>query len=1040
MKSRFDSTDLVAILLELKDVIGMRLSQVYDIDHKTYLFKLARQEEKCTILVESGIRIHKTDYEWPKSVAPHGFTMKLRKHIKNKRVEAINQLGVDRVVDMQFGINEACYHILIELYDKGNIVLTDNEYTILNILRPRTVGDEDVRLVVREKYPVELARKEESLSNDKLLEILKTVKEGDLLKKVLIPHLMCGPALIEHALLSVGFPPNYKIGKDYDFLDVSQIMLAVKKSEEIMKSLSNSLSSGYIIQKAVKGVSSNQNEKSEVLTFIEFHPMLYLQHKKSPYSEFPTFNKATDHFFSNLESQKIDIKTLQKEKEALKKLENIKKDHDSRIGTLQKAQLEDQRKAQYIEVNLDLVQSAILTIQSAIANQISWINIWNLIQDAQKQGDPIAKSIKGLKLDTNHFTMILYNPFIRSNVDDDDDDDNNNNNNNNNNNSDVYNTDNLDDKPCIVDIDLDLSAYGNARKYYDHKKHAAKKQQKTIESTVKAYKSAEKKAKETLKEVAVTSNIMKARKTFWFEKFLWFISSENYIVIAGRDIQQNELIVKRYMKAGDIYVHAELHGASSVVIKNPSGKPIPPKTLNEAGAMAICYSAAWNEKIVTSAWWVYHHQVTKTAPTGEYLVPGSFMIRGKKNFLPPSHLIVGFGFLFKLDEDSIERHLDERKLKIEEEEEKLNECDTVECNLETEIDLSKFSDTESNSSDIPAEVNKQINDENTSDSLKLNPKDQSDTSSLEKIYENENFSNQSFEESVNFPDTVVKLSNLSIEDTKDSNSTILGNEQQIIHSGKIAKTQKTVNSQSQVFKNQKEKKLNNQEQNPQNQQKRGQKSKLKKIKEKYKDQDEEERQLRMEILASSGNKKKQENDSKKKKREKKENKEMQHQNKQLKQKIQQSNNLKNENIVNMEADSSSGNVATCELKNEKNSKQEQENSDEEVDVTEDILRQNEDEKTLNSLTGCPVSEDTLLFAVPVCAPYSAMQNYKFKVKVVPGSGKRGKAAKTALNIFINDKSTTSREKDLLKSTKEQDICRNMPGKVKLSISAMNKKK
>jgi hypothetical protein len=28
-------------------------------------------------------------------------------------------------------------------------------------------------------------------------------------------------------------------------------------------------------------------------------------------------------------------------------------------------------------------------------------------------------------------------------------------------------------------------------------------------------------------------------------------------------------------------------------------------------------------------------QVSKTAPTGEYLPTGSFMIRGKKNFLPP---------------------------------------------------------------------------------------------------------------------------------------------------------------------------------------------------------------------------------------------------------------------------------------------------------------------------------------------------------------------------------------------------------------------
>jgi len=41
-------------------------------------------------------------------------------------------------------------------------------------------------------------------------------------------------------------------------------------------------------------------------------------------------------------------------------------------------------------------------------------------------------------------------------------------------------------------------------------------------------------------------------------------------------------------------------------------------------------------------------QVSKTAPTGEYLTVGSFMIRGKKNFLPPNPLVMGFAFLFKL--------------------------------------------------------------------------------------------------------------------------------------------------------------------------------------------------------------------------------------------------------------------------------------------------------------------------------------------------------------------------------------------------------
>lgn len=49
--------------------------------------------------------------------------------------------------------------------------------------------------------------------------------------------------------------------------------------------------------------------------------------------------------------------------------------------------------------------------------------------------------------------------------------------------------------------------------------------------------------------------------------------------------------------------------------------------------MAICNSAAWDAKVVTSAWWVYPDQVSKTAPTGEYLTTGSFMIRGELGVL-----------------------------------------------------------------------------------------------------------------------------------------------------------------------------------------------------------------------------------------------------------------------------------------------------------------------------------------------------------------------------------------------------------------------
>jgi NFACT protein C-terminal domain len=68
------------------------------------------------------------------------------------------------------------------------------------------------------------------------------------------------------------------------------------------------------------------------------------------------------------------------------------------------------------------------------------------------------------------------------------------------------------------------------------------------------------------------------------------------------------------------------------------------------------------------AWWVESHQVSKTAPTGEYLTVGSFMIRGKKTFLPPTQLEMGLAVMFRLatpegtlDPATYTRHKNDRR-------------------------------------------------------------------------------------------------------------------------------------------------------------------------------------------------------------------------------------------------------------------------------------------------------------------------------------------------------------------------------------------
>ena len=45
---------------------------------------------------------------------------------------------------------------------------------------------------------------------------------------------------------------------------------------------------------------------------------------------------------------------------------------------------------------------------------------------------------------------------------------------------------------------------------------------------------------------------------------------------------------------------------------------------------------------------------------------------------------------------------------------------------------------------------------------------------------------------------------------------------------------------------------------------------------------------------------------------------------------------------------------------------------------------------LDSFTAQPRPDDVLLYCLPVCAPYFAMQTFKFRVKLTPGQGKKGK--------------------------------------------------
>src|SRR5579862_9669957 len=75
------------------------------------------------------------------------------------------------------------------------------------------------------------------------------------------------------------------------------------------------------------------------------------------------------------------------------------------------------------------------------------------------------------------------------------------------------------------------------------------------------------------------------------------IEGQMGLMNSARDGQQTELLIRRYFRKGDIYVHSDIQGSSVVIIKNTSETGvIPPGTLSQAGIMAIATSRAWEVK------------------------------------------------------------------------------------------------------------------------------------------------------------------------------------------------------------------------------------------------------------------------------------------------------------------------------------------------------------------------------------------------------------------------------------------------------------
>ena len=1047
----------------------------------------------------------------------------MRKHIRTRRLEKLEQLGVDRVVDFTFGAEEKAYHLIVEFFAKGNVVLTDYQYKIISILRTHSKEAEAGLFAVGETYPITTRLQSDGISKPTLAQTIKTAIEKErnaalapteenpenpqptqkkkqqkkapavptlTVKNLLNNYLDYGTGFVEHCLLTAdvlasnlnlldnAHPDTLKLISEVDNVIASsnvetpildKLVSAFKQVDDFIMRIKTEKQRGYILLKEIvqqqvldevtvenpflppkKEPTENGEPSSEepvvepeiVLNdlqlkqielmkqekrlsikrdqYDDFTPFLFEQvRRKIPADknqikviEFDSFDRSADEFFSAIEAKKIESQKSSIENTVEKKMSKVKREQELKLQELQASFDKYETIATLIETHYEIVDQAIQVICSALAQSQSWETIKQIIKE-HRDVDPIAAMIHKLKLESSQITVTLPPPSI----DDDDEDEfeyeesDEENDDEDEESDDEEKKEKKSDKkkkeePMRIDIDISLTAHANAAKYYSLRKKSGENKEKAAFASKKAIKKTEQKTLESAKKSQIKSEITIRRKRFWFEKFYWFITSENYLVLGGRDAQQNELVVKRYMRKGDIYIHADVHGASSCIIKNPTGEPIPPLSLQEAGMFCVCRSVAWDNKVMSSAYWVYDHQVSKTAPTGEYLTVGSFMIRGKKNFLPPSPLVMGFAVMFKVDESCIPNHIQERKprMSIEEASEYLTKVSdsfandyydnesTTTGTLEEETSTEKKEETTVTTTTSANETTEEETDPEVNHSSKV---------TNEEILEIEEEDNQNEEEEKtegNDKKRALSAKEKKILQRLKKKGMTEQAARELIFSGQAtedSKSQKEDAKKQDEETEDSENTENDKSTLPTHKPKGMKRGKWKKLKTKYADQDEEERQVMIELIGNKPKERPKEDEMKQVQKKKEE-----EQRKKKQEQAEIKKFLADENIPFMD--------------------------DEDKEKLTEI----------DSLTGQPRDDDIFLFAIPVCAPYTCLKNYTYKVKLVPAgtNTKKGKVGKEAIAIMRSESKNLPMVEACIKSIDEADIGGCLVGNCRIASS------
>jgi predicted ribosome quality control (RQC) complex YloA/Tae2 family protein len=542
--------DTRAITAELVDKLPLWIDKVYQFDSRTLSIRLnGENKAHYQFIVEAGRRAHfvKDLPEPPKN--PPQFAMLLRKYISGGKVLAIRQHGLERIIIFDIGKGTTTFHLILELFDEGNVILTDECFEIIKPLRHHRFRDR----VVIPKVPYTMSPSDPTASSENLASALKS-DDRDLVRALAIGCMLGGT----YAEYICGMA-----GQDKTMAAASADPVALFAA---LRNLFDAV----------------MHARTPVVTKKHCEPVDLPGESDKQY--FPTFSEALEAFFPLTKAERKTAEArpkLSKEERILKYQKSALKKFDEKIEKTEEI-------VAAIYENYQFVTQLITSLDTA-SRQLSW--------------QQIEKHLKGTQ-SNDAKKIVAFHPEEAS--------------------VDI-------DIGKIVRIHVHEGLEQNAGRYHD---------------IIKKFKKKKAGALAAMKTVPVKKKVQKRdfipMKKLWYHRFRWFITSDGVVVLGGRDASQNEELVKKYLTGGDLFVHADVHGASVVIVKGKTEK------MDEVAQFAASYSGAWRSgHFSADVYSALPSQVSKTPESGEFISRGSFIVRGERTYYRNVPLAVGIGLMLE---------------------------------------------------------------------------------------------------------------------------------------------------------------------------------------------------------------------------------------------------------------------------------------------------------------------------------------------------------------------------------------------------------